>query len=156
MTVNEWVIEIQLIHSNGWFIQKQRYLNVLMSESLNHLLNWVTIQWVNTVQCSETKTVLWSLAGTVFVGKIEQKQAILCLKWDSLIALLNLYKMIIKCVMLYLWKTQPGLIKIHTSVHFLCDTAKTQVKYVNPGTFLLRRYRNVLRRFRIQISGVCP
>ncbi len=42
-------------------------------------------------------------------------------------------------------ENQPGLIKIHTSVHFLCDTvfkekcplsgAKTQVKYVNPGTF---------------------
>ncbi len=23
VTVNEWVIEIQLIHSNGWFIQKK-------------------------------------------------------------------------------------------------------------------------------------
>ncbi len=60
-------------------------------------------------------------------------------------------------------QTQPGLIKIRTSVHFLCDTvlctllhvspqfqrecplsgAKTQVKYVNPGTFLLRRYRYI-------------
>ncbi len=45
--------------------------------------------------------------------------------------------------------------------------AKTQVKYVNPGTFLLHRYRRILLwllrcyryilwRFRIQISGVCP
>ncbi len=44
---------------------------------------------------------------------------------------------------------------------------KTQVKYLKPGTFLLRWYRyillfllrcyrNVLHRFRIQISGVCP
>ncbi len=61
----------------------------------------------------------------------------------------------------------PGLIKIRTSVNFLCDTglrtlqhvspqfqekcplsgAKTQVKYVNPGTFLLCRYRYILLCF---------
>ncbi len=35
VTVNEWVIEIQPIHSNGWFIQEQKHLTVLMSESLN-------------------------------------------------------------------------------------------------------------------------
>ncbi len=62
---------------------------------------------------------------------------------------------------------QPGLIKIRTSVHFLCDTfyvsystfqrsfkekyplsgPKTQVQYVNPGMFLLRRYRYILLCF---------
>ncbi len=44
--------------------------------------------------------MLWSLVGTIFVGKIEKKQAILCLKCKSLIALLNLHKMIIKCVIM--------------------------------------------------------
>ncbi len=61
-------------------------------------------------------------------------------------------------------KFQPGLIIIRTSVHFLCDTGlrtllyvsphfqreiftETQVKYVNPGTFLLRRYRYILLCF---------
>ncbi len=67
---------------------------------------------------------------------------------------------------------QPGLIKTRTSVHFLCDTvyvpyctfhrsfkekcplsgAKTHVKYMNPGMFLLRRYSYILlfllRRYR--------
>ncbi len=33
LTVNEWVIEIQPIHSNDWFIQKQS-IWLLMSESL--------------------------------------------------------------------------------------------------------------------------
>ncbi len=63
---------------------------------------------------------------------------------------------------IYTYFKQPGLIKIRTSVHFLCDTilcctfhrsfrekcplcgAKTQVKYMNPGTFLLRIYRYIL------------
>ncbi len=35
-----------------------------------------------------------------YVGKIEQKEAILCLKCKSLIALLNFYKIIIKCVIM--------------------------------------------------------
>ncbi len=81
---------------------------------------------------------------------------------------------------------QPGLIKIRK--YTFCATpvyvpyctfrrsfkekcplsgTKTQVKYVNPGTFyyvdigtyccvFICCYRNILRRFRIQISGVCP
>ncbi len=69
---------------------------------------------------------------------------------------------------------QPGLIKICTSVHFLCDTVlctllhvspqfqremstewqlKQQVKYVNPGTFLLCWYRYVLLCFYYVASG---
>ncbi len=67
----------------------------------------------------------------------------------------------------YILILQPGLIKWCTSVHFLCDKFyvpycpfrrsfkekcplsgdKTQVKYVNPGTFLLHRYRNILLCF---------
>ncbi len=57
---------------------------------------------------------------------------------------------------------QPGLKKMGTSVHFLCDSVlstllhvspqfqretKTQVQYVKPGMFLLRRYRYILLCF---------
>ncbi len=35
VTVKEWVIEIQPIHSNGWFIQEQS-IWLLMNEPLNH------------------------------------------------------------------------------------------------------------------------
>ncbi len=61
--------------------------------------------------------MLWSLVGTIFVGKIEKKQAILCLKCNSLIALLNLHKMIIKCVMLISAEKRYSLCDIDRTAH---------------------------------------
>ncbi len=87
----------RLIHS------ETKHLTVLMSESLNHCYQPIrskTDSFNKTPSIAQRRKVLWSLFGTIFVGKIEQKQAILCLKCKLLIALLNLYKMIIKCVIM--------------------------------------------------------
>ncbi len=54
----------------------------------------------NTVHCSETQNSAVIFVWNYFFGKFEQKQTILSLKCKSLIALLNLYKIIIKCVIM--------------------------------------------------------
>ncbi len=81
-----------------------KHLTVLMSESPNHLFNQFVqkVDLLNeyTPSITQRSFVLWSLFGTIFIGKIEQKQAILCLKCKSLIALLNMHTIIIKCVVM--------------------------------------------------------
>ncbi len=69
-----------------------------MSASLNHLFNRF-IQKADSFN-KETPSIAQRL--TIFVGKIELKQARLCLKCKSLIAFLILYKMIIKCYHAYI------------------------------------------------------
>ncbi len=78
--VNEWITES--------FLSTDSFKKLIHSISKHRPL------LRNAKQCYDLCLKLF------YVGKIEQRHAILCLKCKSLIALLNLYKMIIKCVII--------------------------------------------------------
>ncbi len=96
-----WLLMSESLRFN-WFIQMA---DSFRNKAFDNDNVWITelflstnlfkklIHSISIVQ--RRKTVLCSLFGTIFVGKIEQKQAILCLKCKSLIALLNLYKILL-------------------------------------------------------------
>ncbi len=82
VTVNKWVIATEPNHLNGWFIQERNNIIMLLRDAK---------------QCCSCKELF-------FVGEMEQKQAIWCLKRKSLtINLLSielLYKINISCLFL--------------------------------------------------------
>ncbi len=89
----------ELIHSNGWFIQEfskrlslwMGYWNIVSHDSkcgfIQKLLN-------TAVLLGDAQQFCYGFLGNIFVGKIEQKHTILCLKYSTIIT-----SYLLKCCM---------------------------------------------------------
>ncbi len=102
-----------LIQSNGWFIQEwSKRLFLFMNGALNH---WLTrfvqnsgfIQKRNTaVLLGDTQQFCNDFIGNIFVGKTEQKQTILYLKYNTILT----YYLLYCCIKSHLHSGQTALV----------------------------------------------